>query len=141
MALKRTAYLTQTAARRLRPRLRRVSALINGRRTRAYYAHEDEDGDVSLTADHVIDEPREPSLVPTGVLDARGQMLVRVTIPIKVPMGFHIPNPRPDGAGEVQTIVPEDMLRVSDIGEGLAHLTPEDLEGPDDEEDDDDGQG
>lgn len=140
MAVKRIAYLPQNAARRLRPRLRRVSAVINGRRTRAYYAHEDEDGDVSLTADHVIDEPREPSLVPTGVLDANGQMLVRVTIPIKVPMGFAIPNPRRDGAGEVETIVPENMLQVSDISAGLGFLTPEEVEGGPEEEDDD-GQG
>lgn len=93
-----------------------------------------EDGSISWTADHLVDDPREPILTPIGVLDARGQMLVRVRVPIKVKMGFHLPhqNQEPD---EVETIVPEDMLAVSDCGMGLESLTPEEAE----EEEDEDG--
>lgn len=93
------------------------------------------DMDFSMTADHLVDEPREPIITPTGVLDERGMMLVRVRIPIKVQMGFAIPNPsqEPD---EVEAILPEDMLSVSDIGVGVAHVTPDeaDEEGDPDED-------
>ena len=85
------------------------------------------DMDFSMTADHLIDDPREPIITPTGVLDARGMMLVRVRVPIKVQMGFHSPvtDPEPD---EVEAILPEDMLAISDVGMGVASITPEEAE-------------
>jgi hypothetical protein len=91
-----------------------------------------------MTADHVIDDPREPTITPLGVLDHRGKMLLRVTVPIKQKMGFHtFIQPEPD---EVETILPEDMLAVSDIGVGIAHLEPHEVDGPDDDEDDEPGE-
>lgn len=41
------------------------------------------------TAQIVIDDSRTASATPTGILDARGEMLMRVTQPIKQPLGFH----------------------------------------------------
>ncbi|UTC29131.1 hypothetical protein BAMBUS_00480 [Brevundimonas phage vB_BpoS-Bambus] len=91
-----------------------------------------DDGSISWTADHLVDDPREPIITPVGVLDHRGMMLVRVRIPIKVPMGFHKmwENQEPE---EVEAIIPEDMLSVSDIGCGVDHVPPdEDDDGEDD---------
>lgn len=90
------------------------------------------DADFSMTADVVVDDPREPVITPIGVLDARGMMLVRVRVPIKVPMGFHSPvdDPEPD---EVEAILPEDMLAISDVGMGVESVTPDEVE-------DDDGE-
>lgn len=92
------------------------------------------DMDFSMTADHLVDDPREPIITPLGVLDHRGMMLVRVRIPIKVAMGFHKAwtNDEPD---EVEAILPEDMLSVSDIGAGVDHVDPDEV----DDEDEDDG--
>lgn len=85
------------------------------------------EGDYAWTADHLVDDPREPILTPTGVLDSRGQHLIRVRMPIKVPMGFHIPN-RSNEPDEVEYIVPEDQLSVSDSGMGVEHLSPEEAD-------------
>jgi hypothetical protein len=99
------------------------------------------DQDYGVTAGTVVVEEREPTITPTGVYDARGQMLCRVTLPIKVPVGFHIPGPRRD-TGEVSAIVAEDQLAVTDIpGAGiawvdLAEVEDDDGEEYDDEEDD-----
>lgn len=95
------------------------------------------DMDFSMTADHLIDDPREPIITPIGVLDHRGMMLVRVRIPIKVEMGFAVPN-RSQEPDEVEAILPEDMLAVSDIGEGVGHVSPEEA---DDEDEDGDEEG
>ncbi|USN15635.1 hypothetical protein KIKIMORA_05170 [Brevundimonas phage vB_BpoS-Kikimora] len=94
-----------------------------------------EDGSISWTADHLVDDPREPIMTPTGVLDSRGQMLVRVRVPIKVKMGFHLPHEsrEPD---EVETIVPEDLLAVSDCGMGVESLTPEEADDGDGDDED-----
>ena len=91
------------------------------------------DMDFSMTADHLVDDPREPIITPLGVLDHRGMMLVRVRIPIKVAMGFHKAweNDEPD---EVEAILPEDMLSVSDIGAGVAHVDPSEAEDDEDED-------
>lgn len=98
------------------------------------------DGDISWTADHLVDDPREPIITPLGVLDARGMMLVRVRIPIKVPMGFHSPvkSPEPD---EVEAILPEDMLAISDVGMGVAHVDPGEAADPDEDGEDDGEDG
>ncbi|USN13842.1 hypothetical protein KABACHOK_00050 [Brevundimonas phage vB_BpoS-Kabachok] len=92
-----------------------------------------DDGSISWTADHLVDDPREPIITPVGVLDHRGMMLVRVRIPIKVAMGFHKmwENQEPE---EVEAIIPEDMLSISDIGAGVDHVPPEA-----DDDDDEDG--
>lgn len=93
-----------------------------------------EDTEFSMTADHVVYEEREPTITPLGILDHRGMMLLRVTVPIKQPIGFHLP-PGPRHADEVETILPEDMLAVSDIGVGIGYLTPDEVE-----DDDEDGE-
>lgn len=90
-----------------------------------------DDGSISWTADHVIDDPREPHITPIGVLDARGMMLLRVSIPIKVPLGFAIPQVREPEADCVETIVPEDMLAVSEVGLGVGYVTPDEVEDDD----------
>ena len=97
-----------------------------------------DDGSISWTADHLVDDPREPIITPIGVLDERGMMLVRVRIPIKVAMGFHKmwENTEPE---EIEAIIPEDMLAISDCGMGVESMTPE--EADDDYEDDDDAEG
>lgn len=95
------------------------------------------DSDYGVTADHIVYEEREPTITPTGVLDHRGMMLLRVTVPIKVPIGFHRP-PGRDEATEVETILPEDMLAVSDIGVGLGYLEPHEVDDQDQDEDDPD---
>lgn len=97
------------------------------------------DMEFSMTADHLVDEPREPIITPTGVLDHRGMMLVRVRIPIKVEMGFVVPN-RSQEPDEVEAIMPEDMLSVSDIGVGVAHVTPEEAEDDEDEDHEDEAE-
>jgi len=80
-----------------------------------------------MTADHLIDDPREPYVMPTGLLDSRGVMLLRITVPIKVAMGFEFPakDEEPD---VVETILPEDYLSVSDIGIGTAWIDYRDVE-------------
>lgn len=105
----------------------RVTAWKNHRRAAGPVPSDD--GSISWTADHVIDDPREPHITPIGILDARGMMLLRVSIPIKVPMGFAIPQPNPPEADEVETIVPEDMLAVSEVGLGVGYVTPDEVEG------------
>jgi hypothetical protein len=92
-----------------------------------------EDGGISWTADHVIDDPREPRVTPTGVLDHRGMMYLRVAMPIKVKMGFHLPGVR-EAHDEVHTVVTEDLLSISDCGEGIGSFSPDEVE--DDEEED-----
>ncbi len=87
------------------------------------------DGDYFVTADHVIDEPREPTIVPIGVLDAQGEMLVRITIPVRLPtIGFHLPPGSGQEADCVEAILPENMVAVSDIGVGIGHVTPAEIE-------------
>lgn len=83
------------------------------------------DADYAMTADVVIDDPREPQIVPTGVLDERGMMICRVSMPLKVKMGFHSRHqPEPD---EVVMMVPEDMLQISDCGAGMDYFDEDDL--------------
>jgi hypothetical protein len=67
----------------------------------------------------VVYEEREPTITPIGILDHRGMMLLRVTVPIKQTIGFHRP-PGPRDADEVETILPEDMLAVSDSASASA---------------------
>lgn len=91
------------------------------------------EGEYFVTADHVIDDPREPHITPTGILDSRGMMLVRVTVPIKQKMGFGTFGKPADE--EVETVLPEDMLAVSDIGVGIGYIEPHEMDCDDEEED------
>ncbi|ARB13851.1 hypothetical protein Ccr2_gp320 [Caulobacter phage Ccr2] len=84
--------------------------------------------DYAASASTVVDDPREPSIVPTGVLDAAGEMLLKVHMPIKVPLGFAIPLVDRDDADEVVSYVPESQLIVSDIGLGRGYVTPEEAD-------------
>ncbi len=97
-----------------------------------------DDGDISLLNDTLIDEGREPVIIPTGVLDADGHMMVRVHMPIKIKCGFHIPgtptSPTDPLDDYVAFVVSENDLSVSDSGIGIGFVTPEEaaeLEGPD----------
>lgn len=87
------------------------------------------DQDYALTADTVVDDPREPQIVPTGVLDERGQMLCRVIMPLKVKMGFH--STMEPAEEDVMMLVPEDMLRISDCGAGMDYFDEADFDGGD----------
>lgn len=89
------------------------------------------EGDFAWTADHVIDDPREPVITPIGLLDARGMELLRVVVPIKVKMGFASPM-KQEEPDEVERIVAEDMLAVSDTGQGIGFVSPEDVGEADD---------
>ncbi|AXQ68520.1 hypothetical protein HOT99_gp097 [Caulobacter phage CcrBL10] len=129
-------YLTRTQLPRRRLALRRLPHGRSGP-IPTY------DGDYSFTADHLIDDPREPNIVPLGLLDARGEELLKVHMPIKVKMGFALPPSDRDTADEVVAYVPESQLIVSDIGLGQGYVTPkeadeaEDLEAEDDEDEED----
>ena len=100
-----------------------------------------DDGDISLLNDTLIDEGREPVIMPTGVLNAEGHMLVRVHMPVKLKCGFHIPGtptaptePLDDYAAFV---ISENELMVSDTGIGIGFVTPAEaaeMEGPDENE-------
>lgn len=89
------------------------------------------DQEFSLTGDVVAWEEREPRITPTGVLDHRGMMLVRVTVPIKEHIGFARDLDVEREPDEVETILPEDMLAVSDCGLGVGFVTPDEVEGAD----------
>jgi hypothetical protein len=89
-----------------------------------------EDMEFGMTADFIAYEEREPRITPTGVLDHRGMMLVRITVPIKEHIGFARDLDVEREADEVETILPEDMLAVSDCGLGVGFLTPDEVEDP-----------
>lgn len=94
----------------------------------------DSEGDPMATADHVVDDPRQPRLIPTGVLDANGEMLVRVYLPIKCRLGFHIPNER-DVEDEVLMILPESQISIAEDmpGSGYGHIEDSEIGYDDDE--------
>lgn len=82
-----------------------------------------------MTADAFIDDPRQPTLMPTGVLDSTGDMIMRVAIPIREQVGFAIParnNPsHPDmveylAPAESLTLVEEHMGGVNWVTEAEA---------------------
>ncbi|AXQ68986.1 hypothetical protein HOU00_gp139 [Caulobacter phage CcrPW] len=127
-----TSRIKMVGARTPKLRMFKRSGPLRGKRasiviTDASGPIPSEDG-ISWTADHVIDDPREPRITPTGILDHRGMMLLRVAVPIKVPMGFAIPQVNPPERDEVETLVPEDMLAVSEVGLGIGFVTPEEAE-------------
>jgi hypothetical protein len=96
------------------------------------------ESEFGMTADVVIDDPREPRIEPIGIFDARGKMLCRVTVPVRGKMGFH--TSRTEVLDEVSTIVPEDMLAISeDTGAGLASVDIDDMEA-DFEDEDEEGE-
>lgn len=101
------------------------------------------ENDYHAGATVVIDDPREPVIQPIGLLDASGEELLKVTMPIKVPMGFVIPTAQDhDDCDEVVQIVPESMLMVSDVGLGRGYVTPAEADsGYEDDEEEGDGDG
>lgn len=97
------------------------------------------DGDFSFTAEVVVDEPRQPQMFQTGVLAPDGSPIIRVVTPIMLDkIGFdfsHLPAyaaalDRLDQSDEVMGYTTEAQLCVVEDcpGEGLAYVTPEDLE-------------
>lgn len=89
------------------------------------------DMDFGVTADHIVYEEREPRITPTGILDHRGMMLVRITVPIKEEIGFARDLEIERQPDEVETILPEDMLAISDCGLGVGYVRPHEVEGDD----------
>lgn len=91
------------------------------------------------TADHVYEEQRGPQIVPIGILDERGVMLCRVTMPIKQQLGFNTGGNgwTGDYEDEVEALVPADMLRISDGGGGISEIDASEYDGEDFEEDED----
>lgn len=127
------SFLTEyrTAMRRARSiPLSRWIAQRAGRPAGTFVPSEMEMG---VTADFVVYEEREPRITPTGILDSRGMMLLRVTVPIKEEIGFVKPRMMESEPDEVETILPEDYLAVSDCGLGVGFVTPEEVEGDEDE--------
>lgn len=88
-----------------------------------------------MTAGTVIDEPRQPMIMPTGVYDSRGKMILRVSIPITQSLGF-MSRPEPEEDDHVHALVPEDMLMITDVhGHGVAFVDTSELEDVDDDDD------
>jgi hypothetical protein len=98
------------------------------------------DQEFGMTADVVVDDPREPRIEATGIYDARGQMLCRVYMPVKAKMGFNFPcYPQHDEfPTEITSVVPEDMLSSTDVpGMGMGYIDVGDVEEFEDSEQDD----
>lgn len=89
------------------------------------------DMDFSMTADHLVDDPREPRVMPTGVLDERGNMICRIFIPIKQQLGFYTGGNAWTGDCEEDVVLMQtaDMIQMSDIGIGIESVDPSELEG------------
>ncbi len=96
------------------------------------YVKYDEDGEVSMTADVVEDDPREPIITSTGLLNAAGEELLKVMMPVKVKMGFDTKS------GKIQDTVifriPEPDLNVSDVGLGKGYIDVAEFEAEEREE-------
>ncbi|UTU09792.1 DNase H-like domain protein [Caulobacter phage BL47] len=91
------------------------------------------------TADHVYEEPRGPEIVPIGILDERGIMLCRVTMPIKQQLGINTGGNAWTGDfdEEVEALVPADMLRISTGGGGVSEIDASEFDEDFDDEDED----
>lgn len=111
-------------------RLRRA---VNGwgpvRRAPRAEFYPNEDGGISAGTTMVVDDPREPRIIATGILDEHGDMLCRVVVPIKLKQAGFLQFDEVDD--EVVAIVPDSMLHVVDVaGEGvgfvdLSEVSPE----------------
>jgi hypothetical protein len=95
----------------------------------------DYDGDYSITADEVFERPRTVQVQETGVLDGRGWMICRVSIPIQQRIGFGHRSDAPQPTAE--TVVSADEL-YSIPGALRAFHAGEVDDDQDDDEDDDD---
>ncbi|AXQ69534.1 hypothetical protein HOU02_gp191 [Caulobacter phage CcrBL9] len=91
------------------------------------------------TADHVYEEPRGPQIVPTGILDERGVMLCRVTMPIKQQLGINTGGNAWTGEfeDEVEALMPADMLRISTGGGGVSEIDASEFDEDFEDEDED----
>ena len=68
----------------------------------------------AYTAATVIDDPRQPRIIRTGILDRRGEMIVRVVQLQRVPMGFATGcQPQPDS---ITTWLPESLVQITQPG-------------------------
>lgn len=92
------------------------------------------------TADHVYEEHRGPQITPTGVLDERGVMLCRVTMPIKQQLGINTGGNSWTGDydEDVEALVPADMLRISTGGGGVSEIDASEYDDEDFDEDEED---
>lgn len=110
---------------------------------KAFYRPGDwDDQNGQATADHVIDDPRQPRIQATGVLNEQGEMIFRVAVPIKlarIGFGPHPDAPALDEEDEVHFIVTENQLHVIEDAvspESIGYLTLEDVGDGGEEEDD-----
>ena len=88
------------------------------------------DVEFCMTADHVVDAPREPRVIPTGVFDADGHMICRVIVPIKQQMGFNTGGNAWTGDVEEDVVLLQtsNMIRMSDCGIGIESVGLDELE-------------
>lgn len=98
------------------------------------------ENDYHAGATVVVDDPREPVIQAIGILDQHGDEMLKITMPIKVPMGFALPaNEGHDDQDEVVSFIPESLLSVSNVGLGLGYVTPAEADEGYEEEDEEDG--
>lgn len=99
----------------------------------------DGDGDFSWTAEVLVDDPREPQLFATGILDPLGDPIIRVVTPVKLDkIGFDFSDipayaaaqAAQDQFDEVVAYTTESQLSVVQDapGEGITHVHPDMLE-------------
>jgi hypothetical protein len=115
--------------------LRAQYAIARPQWTKAYFAPATDDyHNGQATADIVYETPREPKIIETGVFDHRGDMMLRVLMPIKLGrMGFGSPMADEED-DHVCLIMPASQLQVSDDGLGASHVPLEALEEDEEEE-------
>ena len=90
----------------------------------------DHDDGYSAGSHTVVDDPREPIITETGLLDARGVPLMRVIFPVKVAMGFATPGRGVEVADTVAALLPADHISVTDRpGSGTAYVDLSEVEG------------
>jgi hypothetical protein len=93
------------------------------------------EAEYAMTAGTVIDDPRQPRIMATGVYDSRGKMILRVSIPITQSMGFGV-REEPFEDDCVHELVPEDMLMITDMhGHGVAFVDHSQVQDEDDYDD------
>ena len=134
------ASLSPAVIRRLRPaarpgKRRRLDAVGFRLRRTTQGALIPCDQDFSMTADHLVEVPREPRVIPTGVLDEKGNMICRVIVPIMQQIGFNTGGNAWTGEAEEEVVLLQtaDMIRFSDAGIGIESVDPSELEDEDEE--------
>lgn len=122
-------------ARPRRGKARPVTPAVGFRLRRVRGALIPADQEFSLTADHLYEVPREPQVMPTGILDVDGNMICRIHVPIKQQLGFNTGGNAWTGDCEEEVVLMQtaNMIRMSDCGMGIESVDPSELEGEEDD--------